>query len=543
MKFLYLLLVTVFLFLYIVPLGVRPLLVPDECRYAEISREMVQSGDYVVPHLTGLRYFEKPVLGYWLNAASLKLFGENEFAVRFASAAATGLSALLLLLLVRRFAGGNFAGISAAMIFLTCFEVLGVGVFSVIDSMLGFFITAGMVCFFYAYSTFNMMWRKTAFLVFCGFFWGCAFLTKGFIALVIPVVAIMPFLIWEKNWKAILRAPWVPLIAFVLTVLPWAILIWQREPDFWHYFFWEEHVKRFVGENAQHKESFFYFFMFFPLAAMPWSFLTPTAWKGFKNNIEKPIVKFAICWFLFPFLFFSFSKGKLLTYILPCFVPFALMLAIGFTNRNDPKTDTDFKAGALVAMAFFMILAVSLSIFMVADFSFFKSYAFNGNGWIVNLSLLVCLLVMGIAIVSSGMRKKVILYAIAPLVFMFCANFAYPDIVIRKQAPGNFLMRHSDKNRPDTILVADLKPLQAVCWFYKRDDVYLIGAAGELSYGLQYEDASYRYLDVEKLNELIIQNHGRVVLVAEWDHFKKWQPELPVPQFLDQNGEFVFSVF
>jgi len=65
----------VFLIVYVAPLGGRDLLVPDEARYAEIPREMIASGDWVVPRLDGVRYFEKPVLGYWVHAASILLFG------------------------------------------------------------------------------------------------------------------------------------------------------------------------------------------------------------------------------------------------------------------------------------------------------------------------------------------------------------------------------------------------------------------------------------------------------------------------------------
>src|SRR4030042_2281837 len=85
MKKTYVLVIALFFLVYLVPLGVRPMLIPDEFRDAEIPREMLAAGDWVVPHLDGLRYFEKPVLGYWLNAAAIALFGENAFAVRFFS--------------------------------------------------------------------------------------------------------------------------------------------------------------------------------------------------------------------------------------------------------------------------------------------------------------------------------------------------------------------------------------------------------------------------------------------------------------------------
>ena len=88
-----------FIVLYLLPLAMRPLFIPDETRYAEIPREMVKSGDWVVPRINGLRYFEKPVMGYWLTAASITAFGENNFSVRLATALSTGLVAVLIFFL------------------------------------------------------------------------------------------------------------------------------------------------------------------------------------------------------------------------------------------------------------------------------------------------------------------------------------------------------------------------------------------------------------------------------------------------------------
>ncbi len=116
------LLLAFFLMIYILLLGVRDLIVPDETRYAEIPREMIADGDWVAPHLNGVRYFEKPVLGYWVHAGSILLFGENNFAVRLPSAMAVGLSALLIYMLICRVCSNgdeewNRKGILAAPLF------------------------------------------------------------------------------------------------------------------------------------------------------------------------------------------------------------------------------------------------------------------------------------------------------------------------------------------------------------------------------------------------------------------------------------------
>ena len=163
MKKLSILVIMIFLLLYIVPLGIRPIVDPDESRYGQIASEMLDSGNFIVPRLNGLRYFEKPVLGYWMNAASIDLFGENAFAIRFTSALATGLTALLIILIGSSFAGGWMAGIISAMIYLTCIEVFCLSVFSVLDPLFTFFSTAAMVLFFYGYSSPDDSRNKTAF--------------------------------------------------------------------------------------------------------------------------------------------------------------------------------------------------------------------------------------------------------------------------------------------------------------------------------------------------------------------------------------------
>ncbi len=559
MKKLNLLLLFVFLVLYILPLGVRPLVIPDEARYAEIAREMVATGDFVSPRLNGLRYFEKPVMGHWLNAASIILFGENEFAARFASALSAGLSALMLFFLARRFAAKEGdAGAAAALIFLTCFFVFAMGVYSVLDSMFSFFITAAMICYFYAFSQSSPAGpgRRNLFLLCFGVFTGFAFLTKGFLAFAIPVIVIGPFLVWERRWKDLFLSPWIPLAAAVLVILPWAVWIHLKEPDFWNYFFWEEHIRRFAADDAQHKAPFYYFLLYFPAAALPWTFMLPAAVGGLRKKtphmpLEASLIRYAICWLVFPFLFFSAAKGKLLTYILPCFIPFALLVAMGLLNYIPSKTEAGtgvrntrcFSAGALLAACFFAGLALVLTIMQMTDVFHFKPFIPEWKYWLAVFSLLVGIVWILVAVKARDGRRKILIYGLAPALLMFSAHFLYPDAVLEKRAPGVFLMAHADKIRSKTVIVSDYSPIHAVCWYYKRRDVYMVGSSGELTYGVTQKDAAFRLLTIEKVKGLIDENPGNLVFVARKNNYEKWKKSLPVPLFEDCNGQFVFAAY
>jgi 4-amino-4-deoxy-L-arabinose transferase len=529
------------------PLGVRPIVIPDESRYAEIPREMIASGDWIVPHLDGFRYFEKPVLGYWITATSMMLFGENAFAIRLPSALAAGFSALLLFLLVWKRGGGYAAGLLAATVFLTCLEVLGIGTFNVLDGQVSLFMSASMGAFFFAYTEKNSV-KKNGFLILSGIFAGLAFLTKGFIAFAVPLAAIVPFMIWERRWKEILGMMWIPAVAACLVSLPWAVMIAIREPDFWHFFFWNEHIKRFIADNAQHKETAWYFFLVLPGALLPWTFLLPAVVSGWKQtDFQKPLIRFAVCWFLFPFLFFSASNGKLLTYILPCFPPLAILMEMGLRHYVTREKLTTFTRGASLFTMVLIITAVALAVFQIVGFQGIRPYGQTWKWGLAVAGLLFWTLCLLFSVREPGYQKKITFYCAAPLLFMFCVPFLVPDQTIERKMPGEFLLRNSHKVVADSILVSDEEPLRAVCWFYRRSDVNLIEGTGELSYGINNEDSKHRQLDLDGLRELVLQNRGtgRVILIAATEKYKIWRNKLPPPLFEDSNGDngFVFAQF
>jgi 4-amino-4-deoxy-L-arabinose transferase len=573
----------IFILLYIVPLGVRPLVIPDEFRYAEIPREMLQTSNWIVPHLNGLRYFEKPVLGYWFNAMAIAVFGENAFAVRLPSAIATGLTALLLFAFVRRFSRNDLTGVLAAAVFLLFLEVFVIGSFCVLDSVLSLLMTAAIVFFFWAYfldaecsvvsdmpgGSARIENRKSSIrnpsrglLALAGLFCGLAFLTKGFLALVIPAIVIIPFMVWQGRVKTLLRTAWVPLATMFLVALPWSVAIYSKQPDFWHYFFWVEHVDRFVSpKGGQHPYPFWFYVPVIIGGAMPWTLLVGPIVKGLKRaDWKDPMIRLGLCWLGLPFLFFSASSGKLGTYILPCFPALAILASVSLL-----KCSARDKAKAITAVSYVLAaLAVALVILLIVHQTTYKGPTFYGQHetWkavLAGIALLAWALFGYRAATTADWRRKLVYFAAGFAVFMFCVHFIIPEQFIQKKTPGKFLARYKDKINPDTILVSDNYLTPAVCWTYGRNDVYLLDREGEFAYGLGYDDSKYRLLDVEQLRKLITagpdltvrdsstdaERAGKrcVTLITYMKRYVEYEHLLPKPVFKEVHHGFLFACF
>ncbi len=543
--------IAVFAIAYVAPLGVRPMVMPDETRYGEIPREMIESGNWVAPRLDGLHYYEKPVFGYWLNALSIMILGENAFAVRLPAALSAGLSALLIFLLARRFAGGPTAGILSAAILLSCFLPFAIGVFSVLDSQLSSFLTGTMVCFFFAYKETRAA-RKMLYLAACGVFCGLAFLTKGFLAFMVPVVVVVPFLAWERQWKDFLRLPWIPMLAALLVALPWSIAIHLQDNDFWRYFFFEEHIARALNPSGgQHPEPFWFFIPIFMAGALPWLLLLPAAVRKAGRIDRTSLLRFAICWFIFPFIGFSMSSGKLGTYILPCFPPFAALTAVALIAYFARGAKRLFNAGAILCAVMLGLIATTLLVAQVT--SVFSEllikvgggphpYA-NGETWKAAVcigALVAAIVLVIIAACASNMHRKLTCFALSPVIVMFAMHFIVPAAASEGKAPGEFLMMHAEEVDPNSILVSNNYMAPGVCWFFKRTDVYIAGGGGELTYGLKRADDE-RLLSPDQFAELIRENAGKRKILYFTHHIEpEMAAALPQPAAQMESHGFTF---
>ncbi|MFA6002721.1 MAG: glycosyltransferase family 39 protein [Elusimicrobiota bacterium] len=313
----------------------HPLIEVDDARYAEIPREMTATRDWGTPHLNEMDYVEKPPLWYWLGAASYSLFGVSEAAARLPLA----LLALLGLLGTAWLGSWLYdprTGWTAAMMTGT----------ACLYFMLAHFITPdmGLAVWLLWCSAFLLRallrpedadWAAPA-------AWACAalaFLSKGLVALVFPgawVVALWLLLPETRPRMQRLLRPRGPLL-FLLITAPWFLLMEKRHPGFLRFFFYEHHIQRFATARFNRTNPWYFFLLFLPAGLLPW---TPAvcsglvqAWKDRTRGDARALALAA--WALIITAFFSYSKSKLVTYILPVF-PHLLILAARSLEKVPP---------------------------------------------------------------------------------------------------------------------------------------------------------------------------------------------------------------
>ncbi len=357
------------LFFYFYGLTI-PLVGPDEPRYAQVAREMFERGDWITPTLGGFDWFEKPVLLYWLQICSYKLFGVTEFSARFGSALfGLGTIASLLILGKRTCksitsnASGPISGANpGAWLALMAATTLGVIAFSrgaSFDIIVTFPITASLVSFFVWDLRHQVAFGATAGeplfswipLFLCYFFAGTALLAKGLIGIVFPFGIIAVYFMVSRRWperQLLFSLIWGTFVSIAVAstwYLPALLLHGYR---FFDEFFIQQQFLRFTTNKYQHPQPFYFFLWVLPLLTIPWMpFFVAGAWKAGKavlqgfvreqtasaqSDVYLSIQRFAIAWLLVPLVFFSFSGSKLPGYILPA-VPAAILLAWLFVLR------------------------------------------------------------------------------------------------------------------------------------------------------------------------------------------------------------------
>ncbi|WP_422395132.1 lipid IV(A) 4-amino-4-deoxy-L-arabinosyltransferase [Pantoea dispersa] len=536
------LLIALFALYYLIPVPFRDLWQPDETRYAEISREMLLSGNWVVPHFFDLRYFEKPIAGYWVNNFGQLLFGHNNFGVRAGAIICTTLSALLIYWLGKRMFASRKIALTASVIFLTSLLVYGIGTYAVLDPILLLWLVAAMCSFWFAAQAHSTSQRLTGYVL-LGAACAMGFMTKGFLALAVPVLAIVPWVLWQRRFGELLR--WGPLTVLVAAAIsaPWALSIQHQEGDFWHYFFWVEHIQRFAESDAQHKAPFWYYLPVLVAGCLPWLGLLPGALSGaWRQRQQHAAAIYLLSWVVLPLLFFSIAKGKLPTYILPCFAPLALLMA-HYAHGNTARLKQALVVNGWINLLFGLV-ATLLVVVVLAPWGLAHHPVYARDELLRVLCAALAFAgwaVMGWLSLKTGRWQ---LAALCPLALALLVGLAIPQKVRDSKQPRSFVSAVRPQLAQSRYLVVDNSGIaSAVAWELRRSDITFFDEKGELEYGLGYPDAKTRYVDGEAFADWLRlhRRQGPVALVLLLNSDEKQaDAHLPVPDDVYQQGRLVY---
>jgi 4-amino-4-deoxy-L-arabinose transferase len=476
-----------FVLFFLAPLGLHGLWIPDETRYAQAAQELLLGGNWAAPHFLGLRYFEKPIGGYWLIALGQAIFGDNLFGARIASALCTAATAGLVWLLGRRLWNDAWKSWSASLLYLSFGLSAGQAGYANIDPQLTLWLTLGLVACWFALESEQPRerWAGWALL---GVACAMGFMTKGFLAWLLPVIVVAPYAVLRKRWRELLRGGPLAILLAVLLSLPWAIAVHRREADFWQFFFWNEQIRRFAGSNAQHAAPFWFFVPLLFAGALPWALLVfPSLRRAWRERKDARVAYLGL-WFAMPFLFFSLSKGKLPTYILPCFVPLALLMAHTLVDKLRQRDVFAVSGNGLLNLALGGTALLGVLVLQVVH------PVYSQQPLQLCLALLVCL-----AWAACGFLQwlRPTRYWFAPAIGLWVLIAllppAMPLSVVDNKMPDQFIARHLGELKDSKSLLSnELGAASALAWRLDRRDVTLLDVQGELQYGLSYPDASER---------------------------------------------------
>lgn len=365
----------VFALLWALLLGLaawRPLAVPDEGRYGEIGRWMLQSGDWLTPRLNGIPFFHKPPYVYWLEALSLATFGVSAWALRVVPALHAGLMLVALYLAARLAASEPVARRAALMLGSSLAFLMG-GQYVNHDMAVAAWIGVAIWCFALALVRLSpgrstpapqrqrAQWLARLGFAACGF----GFLSKGLIGVALPGLVLLIWLVWTRRWRGMAQLPWFSGLALLALIsAPWLALAQHQYPDLLNYMFGKHQVGRYTGTAFNNARAWWFYLPVIVGLLFPWALFVPLqALASLRRTLHPPrtalpmeadLIRLCWVWWLAILVFFSVPNSKLVGYMLPVMPPLALLAALGYERW--------FGASARARPVFLGLMALALGI-------------------------------------------------------------------------------------------------------------------------------------------------------------------------------------
>ncbi len=507
--------------LFFFRLGVPGLMDPDEGRYAEIAREMLVSGDFITPRLNFLPYLEKPPLVYWLTALSLSVGGLNEWAARFIPALSALGGVMAVYWLTAKLWGPGTAFL-AAMVTATSSGYFLLGRLLILDMTLTGFMTWGIALAYLAVRNQQRHYLPWAYLAL-----GLAVLAKGPVAVVLPALIFLSWFLAQKQGRGV-RQLWHPggALIFAVVVLPWYILVAWRNPDFWNYFFLQEHIQRFLAPRVHAGQPFYFYLGVLVSGFLPWVFLLPWAWRASVSGRPSPEASrdrlFLLLWFGVIFIFFSLARSKLFPYLLPGLPPLAMLVAWALSgdeqSGNFDSLSWRWSLGVwlLLAWLIFIALIVIAAFFpsLWDDIAFVSPYP---TAYSLALAIPPILLLAGLL---APVNRRYLLVGSA--MFLNLLLLLGVERVAETRSPKPLAQVINSRWQADTIIVGFQHYSQSIS-FYTGQPMYLFQTRGELEFGLQQQPENPYYLHWPAQLPELIRHHPNFFLIINRDNLKTLQ--------------------
>lgn len=510
-------------------LGTRPLFTPDEGRYAEIIREMVASHDYVTPYLNGIKYFEKPVLFYWLGVAAVKIAGLHLWSLRSVNAV-LGLLGCLLTYATARQLYDRQTGWLAALILGSSLLYFVMAHTISLDLTVTFFLTA---CFYFFLLGLQQPpgIKRRGYVCAAAIAAALAVLTKGLIGLVFPAMIIGIWLLITGRWRS-LKQFYLPscLLVFLLIAVPWHVVVSMRNPEFAYFYFIEQHFLRYTTMDVGHYQPTWFFIPCLIMGFFPWIVFLPQAIffnvrHAWYQREKAATDIFFLLWSLLIFLFFSFSKSKLIPYILPIFPPLAILTANYLKSILHQKITTGIKIsyGILLLLS----LAIAYALYQFTHYTLLPD-AFHAKRYLQSAALI---LVSGILIscVGAYYQIKIALRVtfVTSYLFLLIALASIPSIETRTILPLAHVLKPILTSQDNIITFnqyyQDLP-------FYLQRRVSVLNWRNELTYGMQHQD-THDWMINDDIFWQLFHSQKRIFVIISNEQFNQLLQKYPNEKF------------
>ncbi len=438
-------------------LGSAPLFDADEGRNAEVGREMAETNDYVVPHLDGLPYVDKPIVYFAAEAAAMEILGPTELAARLPAYLFTVATAALVFWFAKRLWGIDEACV-AAIAFLSMPLTIAFARTVIFDSALAFFIVLAIVAFYFAIeirdSGFGIRWVLLAWLSM-----GLGVLTKGPIALLFPLLVAIPYAVWRKRFRA-MWSVW-GLLAFLAVIAPWVAAMQIAIPDFLQYVLVTETAQRLTTGALKRTGPPWYFIPYLIGGGLPWSI--PLIHKP-RPEARGPR-PFLWIWILVPLLFFSLSQSKRPQYILPLMPAIALLVA----------REVRFRAAA-ISMA--VLGAIVAAVPLAPQFTKKMDPVIAGPAKEAAVVLGILLLAAGLAVTFIEKREVAIAALSLPMLAIPLATTPLMKAIGERRSTKSFIAEVSPHVTPQVEIVG-VEAFTGSMSFYLRRPITVASDDGE----------------------------------------------------------------